>query len=166
MTTTKDGNHVLCPEWDTADSHGNLEHIRQTVLKKCGFVKSKCITSRCKCKESGSYCTNLCTCQECENKPHNQVIDDKGVEESEEDESNDDIMDFLEDFDGVDDIDSHDDDEDDSSDVETDCNGYGQDYAYAKDDRADDELLELFEMINDSEDEYSDKEDMVNALLA
>ena len=46
MATTKDGNHVLCPEWDTADSHGNLEHIRQTVLKKCGCVKSKCITCR------------------------------------------------------------------------------------------------------------------------
>ena len=71
----------------------------------------------------------------------------QGIDESEdEDESNDDIRDFLEDFDGVDDIDSHDDDEDDSSDVETDYDGYEQDYAYAKDDRADNELLELFEL--------------------
>ena len=75
-------------------------------------------------------------------------------------------MDFLEDFDGVDDIDSQDDNEDESSDIETDYNGYEQDYAYAKDDRADDELPELFEMINDDEDRYSDEEDMVNALLA
>ena len=146
MTTTKDGNRVLCPDWNTADSRGNLEHIRQTIQKKCGCAKSKCITRRCKCKASGSYCTNLCACKECENKPHNQVPDDKEVDESEEDESNDDIRDFLEDFDGVDDIDSHDDDEDDSSDVETDYDGYEQDYAYAKDDRADNELLELFEL--------------------
>ena len=166
MTTTKDGNHILCSEWDTADSRGNLEHIRQTILKKCDCAKSKCITRRCKCKASGSYYTNLCTCKECENKPHNQVVDDKLVDKSEEDKSNEDIMDFLEDFDGVDDIDSQDDNEDESSDIETDYNGYEQDYAYAKDDRADDELPELFEMINDDEDRYSDEEDMVNALLA
>ena len=35
---------------------------------------------------SGSYCTNLCSCKECENKPHNQVTGDKGVNESEKDE--------------------------------------------------------------------------------
>ena len=93
----------------------------------------------------------LIHCKECENKPHNQVVDDKGVDEPEEDESNDDIMDFLEDFKGIDGIDSHENDEDDSSDVETDYNGYEQDYAYAKDDRADDKLLKLFEMINDDE---------------
>ena len=52
-------------------------------------------------------------------------------------------MDLFEDFDRVDDIDSHDEDEDDSSDVETDCNGYEQDYAYANDDCPDDKLLEL-----------------------
>ena len=75
-----------------------------------------------------------------------------------------DIRHFLG-FDWVDDIDSHDDDEDDSSDVETDCNGHEQDYAYAKDDLADDELLELFEMITNDEDGYSDEEDMVNALM-
>ena len=75
-----------------------------------------------------------------------------------------DIRHFLG-FDRVDDIVSHDDDEDDSSDVETDCNGYEQDYAYAKDDLADDELLELFEMITNDEDGYSDEEDMVNALM-
>ena len=166
MTTTKDRNQVLCPEWDMADSYSNLEHIRQTTLKKCGCTKSKCITHRCKCKVSGSYCTNSCTCKECENKPHNQVADDKGVDECEEDKSNDDIMDFLEDFDGVDDIDRHDDNKDDSSDVETDYNGYEQDYEYAKDDRVGDELFELFEMINDDQDGYSEKEDMVNALLA
>ena len=152
MTTTKDRNQVLCPEWDMADSYSNLEHIRQTTLKKCGCTKSKCITHRCKCKVSGSYCTNSCTCKECENKPHNQVADDKGVDEPEEDESNDDIMDILEDSKGTDDIDSHDNDEDDSSDVETDYNGYEQDYEYAKDDRADDKLLKLFAMINDDED--------------
>ena len=74
-------------------------------------------------------------------------------------------MDFLEDFNGADDIGSHDDNKDDSSDVETDYNGYEQDYEYAKDDRVGDELFELFEMINDDQDGYSDKEDMVNALL-
>ena len=95
---------------------------------------------------------NLCNCKECENKPHNPVADDKGVDEPEEDESNNDIMDFSEDFDGADHVDSHDDDKDDPSDIETDYNGYEQDYAYAKDDRADDLLLDLFEMINDAED--------------
>ena len=50
--------------------------------------------------------------------------------------------------------------------VKTDDNGYEQDYAYVKDGRADNELLELSEMINDDEDGYSDKEDMVNALFA
>ena len=94
----------------------------------------------------------LMHCKECENKPHNQVADDKGVDEPEEDESNDDIMDILEDSKGTDDIDSHDNDEDDSSDVETDYNGYEQDYEYAKDDRADDKLLKLFAMINDDKD--------------
>ena len=156
MTTTKDGNHVLFPKWDTADSHGNLEHIRQTILKKFGCAKLKCITRRCKGKASGSYCTNSCTCKECENKTHNQFAD----------ESNNNIMDLFEDFDSVDDIDSHDEDKDDSSDVETDCNGYEQDYAYAKDDCPDDKLLELVEIINDDEDGYSDEEDIVNALLA
>ena len=124
MRTTKDGNHVLFPKWDTADSRGNLEHIRQTISKKFGCAKLKCITRRCKGKASGSYCTNSCTCKECENKTHNQFADDKGVDDSEEDESNNNIMDLFEDFDRVDDIDSHDEDEDDSSDVETDCNGY------------------------------------------
>ena len=57
-------------------------------------------------------------------------------------------------------------DEDDLSDVEIDYNEFEQDYAYAKDDRADGELFELFEMINNDEDGYSVKEDMVNALLA
>ena len=158
MTTTKARNHVFCPEWDTVDSRSNLEHIRQTILKKCGCAKSKFITCRYKCKASGSYCMNLCTCKECENKPHNQVAHDKGVNESEEDESNNDIMDLLEKLDGV--------DEDDLSDVEIDYNEFEQDYAYVKDDRADDELLELFEMINNDEGGYSVKEDMVNALLA
>ena len=51
------------------------------------------------------------------------------------------------------------------SNLETDYNGYEQDYAYAEDNRADDQL-ELFEMINDDEGGYSDEEDMVNALLA
>ena len=75
-------------------------------------------------------------------------------------------MDFLEDFDGVDDTNSHDDVEDDSSDVEIDYNGYEQDYVYVEDDHDDDELLELFEMINDDKDGYIDKEGMVNILLA
>ena len=88
----------------------------------------------------------------------NQVAHDKGVNESEEDESNNDIMDLLEELDGV--------DEDDLSDVEIDYNEFEQDYAYVKDDHADDELLELFEMINNDEGGYSVKEDMVNALLA
>ena len=48
--------------------------------------------------------------------------------------SNDDTMDFLEDFNRVDDI-SPDDYEDDSSNLETDYNGYEQDYAYAEDNR-------------------------------
>ena len=68
---------------------------------------------------------------------------------------------------GVDDINSHDDNKDDSSDVWTDYNGlWLQEWAYANDDHDDDKLLELFEMINDDEDGYSDDEDMVNALLA
>ena len=58
-------------------------------------------------------------------------------------------LDFLENFDRADDIDSLDDDEGDSSDVETEYNGYEQDYVYAKDNCADEELLE---MINDDED--------------
>ena len=58
-------------------------------------------------------------------------------------------LDFLENFDRADDIDSLDDDEGDSSDVETEYNGYEQDYVYAKDNCADEELLE---MINNDED--------------
>ena len=58
-------------------------------------------------------------------------------------------LDFLENFDRADDIDSLDDDEGDSPDVETEYNGYEQDYVYAKDDCADEELLE---MINNDED--------------
>ena len=58
-------------------------------------------------------------------------------------------LDFLENFDRADDIDSLDDDEGDSSDVETEYNGYEQDYVYAKDNCPDEELLE---MINDDED--------------
>ena len=58
-------------------------------------------------------------------------------------------LDFLENFDRADDIDSLDDDEGDSSDVETEYNGYEQDSVYAKDNCADEELLE---MINNDED--------------
>ena len=58
-------------------------------------------------------------------------------------------LDFLENFDRADDIDSLDDDEGGSSDVETEYNGYEQDYVYTKDNCADEELLE---MINNDED--------------
>ena len=94
----------------------------------------------------------------------NKMMETISIDDEAHTPSNDDTMDFLEDFNRVDDI-SHDDYEDDSSNLETDYNGYEQDYAYAEDNRADDQL-ELFEMINDDEGGYSDEEDMVNALLA
>ena len=94
----------------------------------------------------------------------NKMMETISIDDEAHTPSNDDTMDFLEDFNRVDDI-SHDDDEDASSNLETDYNGYEQDYAYAEDNRADDQL-ELFEMINDDEGGYSDEEDMVNALLA
>ena len=64
----------------------------------------------------------------------NKMMETISIDDEAHTPSNDDTMDFLEDFNRVDDI-SHDDDEDDSSNLETDYNGYEQDYAYAEDNR-------------------------------
>ena len=64
----------------------------------------------------------------------NKMMESISIDDEAHTPSKDDTMDFLEDFNRVDDI-SHDDDEDDSSNLETDYNGYEQDYAYAEDNR-------------------------------
>ena len=64
----------------------------------------------------------------------NKMMETISIDDEAHTPSNDDTMDFLEDFNRVDDI-SHDDYEDDSSNLETDYNGYEQDYAYAEDNR-------------------------------
>ena len=64
----------------------------------------------------------------------NKMMETISIDDEAHTPSNDDTMDFLEDFNRVDDI-SPDDYEDDSSNLETDYNGYEQDYAYAEDNR-------------------------------
>ena len=134
------------PQWDTSDSVNRLDRIRQSILKKCGCAKSRCVTNACSCKRNtkgGRFCTNLCTCNDCANRPgDNKAISEANNESEDEDE------------DGweYNDRDGHEDgevDEDDFEDVD------------------DIDLQELRDLLSeDGEDYEDDEENFVNYLLA
>ena len=52
------------------DSEMNMRKQKtmyDTIMRKCGCKTSQCLTKRCGCKKSGSECTSLCDCLNCEN---------------------------------------------------------------------------------------------------
>ena len=77
------GTLLLFPLWDTDKSRNKLGLLRKTFLQKCRCAKSSCRTKRCHCKSSGSFCSNICSCNDCENR---QVVDGDDKEEEEDDE--------------------------------------------------------------------------------
>lgn len=85
----KNGQHLIDPEWDTDVRWGKLDVIRKTVLKKYGFAKSFCWT-----KVSSREGTNLCTCNNCTNRPGKSQSDVRSNEldndPTEDDSSSDD----------------------------------------------------------------------------
>ena len=50
-------------------------------LAKCGYVKSRCSSSRCKCRKPGLKCTDLCICADYDDLCDNQLIDDVSSED-------------------------------------------------------------------------------------
>ena len=50
-------------------------------LVKCGYVKSRCSSSRCKCRKAGLKCTDLCRCADYDDLCDNQLIDDVSSED-------------------------------------------------------------------------------------
>ena len=77
------GALLLSPLWDFDESRNKLGFLRKIFLQKCGCAKSSCRTKRCRCKSSGSFCSNICSCNDCENR---QVGDGDGKEEEEDDQ--------------------------------------------------------------------------------
>ena len=56
--------------WIVADSKENTRKqktIFDTIMRKCGCKSTKCVSGRCSCKKSGTNCTSLCDCLNCEN---------------------------------------------------------------------------------------------------
>ena len=131
-----DGTLLLSPLWDTDESRNKLGLLRKTFLQKCGCAKSNCRTKRCRCKNSGSFCLNICSYSDCENR---QVGDGDDKEEEEDDE-----------------IQSAPEDEDDDGEL---------DYQ-EENDPFTDELLGLLSDGDDDSDYHNKEENMVNFLLA
>ena len=84
---------------DVARTEEQLQN-RKAVLKKCGCQKSGCRTASCSCKKSTSFCSNLCTCSNCENRDIGES-DEDDADESEteardtEDDEEDDEVDYA-----------------------------------------------------------------------
>ena len=97
---SRNDKEILIPEWDTEGTKNNLDKIRKAVLKKCGCQKSGCRTASCSCKKSTSFCSNLCTCSNCENRDIGES-DEDDADESEteardtEDDEEDDEIDYA-----------------------------------------------------------------------
>ena len=56
--------------WIVADSKENTRKqktIFDTIMRKCSCKSTKCVSGRCSCKKSGTNCTSLCDCLNCEN---------------------------------------------------------------------------------------------------
>lgn len=80
-------NNKLLVHWDSDE---NLARIRSTVAlikKGCG-CKTGCLSGRCKCKRSGSFCGPGCKCCTCYNLPgqDSRALELDGMEQSESDD--------------------------------------------------------------------------------
>ena len=96
-----DGKTLLCPQWDTEESYKNQNVLRKSFLKKCNCKTSRCETKRCCCRSSGTTCSNICTCNDCQNRekiPDNPTEDqekeNEEVETEEEDVSDEEECDY------------------------------------------------------------------------
>ena len=78
-----DGTLLLSRLWDMDESRKKLGLLQKTFLEKYECAKSSCKTKRCHCKSSGSFCSNICSCSDCENR---QVGNGNDKEEEEVDE--------------------------------------------------------------------------------
>ena len=66
-------------------------------IPQCGCSKSKCSNNQCKCRSKNEYCSDVCTCVGCENRPQlddnacdlNDSLLDDATEDEGEDESDD-----------------------------------------------------------------------------
>ena len=77
------GTLILSPLWDTDESRNKLGLLRKTFLQKCRCAKLSCRIKRCHFKSSGSFWSNICSCNDCENR---QVVHGDDKEEEEDDE--------------------------------------------------------------------------------
>ena len=93
-----EGTLLLSPLWATDESRNKLGLLRKTFLQKCGCAKSSCRTKRCRWKSSGSFCSNICSCNDCENRQVGDGDDkeEKGEEihSASEDEDDDGELDY------------------------------------------------------------------------
>ena len=72
-------------------------------IPQCGCSKSKCSNNQCRCRSKNEYCSDICTCVGCENRPrqddnvcnlNDSLLDDATEDEFENDSASDDEDDY------------------------------------------------------------------------
>ena len=95
-----DGTLLLSPLWNTDESQNKLGLLWKTFLQKCGCAKPSCRTKRCCCKSSGNFCSNTCSCNDCENwqvgDGDDKEEEDDKIQSASEDEDDDGELDYQE----------------------------------------------------------------------
>ena len=104
MIVIIDKKTQIVPRWDSDESMEEINLVRKSYLQKCGCTKG-CRKRQCSCVKNSQngFCSSLCTCIGCVNKPEeeseeNLEIEDFGDDLEDQDDDEDEDVNFEGDF--------------------------------------------------------------------